>query len=274
VAAYQHPQQESGVAKWTPDDTNFQVTYRTLFSRDAANALTQIPSIRDFRVTNEVSLAAIFDDNSAPVTILRASLGTYTGGPVAQKSFPAPYNSGSPGGLVDGMHLMIPTAAHGPLYRWWNYSRVGRPGTPHQVDDSGQPFTSRGSEVSDIHQFARVMFEAPADFSEQYFPTRLLADESDAENGDRSGDLARLRYDGIPKRPAFYADAQHGIEDGAAAPPQGPSPHVWIKLPGYDHIDVATADWRQNNGRPEAESHGLASFGAKVLSKYHRRHKH
>jgi hypothetical protein len=269
VAAFQQPGAQSSVPLWTPDDANFQATYRTLFSRDAANAITQIPSIRDFRVTNEVALAAIFDDNSAPVTILRASLGTYTGGPVAQKSFPAPYGSGSgsSGGLVDGMHLMIPTAAHGPLYRWWNFNRVGRPGTPVQLDDGGHPFTSRASEISDIHQFARIQFEAPADFSEQYFPTRLLADESDAEGGDRSGDLASLRYDGIPRRPALYADAQHGIEDGAAAPPRGPAPNAWIRLTGYDHIDVATAAWRQNSGHGEAESRGLATWAAKVLAR-------
>jgi hypothetical protein len=274
LAAFQQPHSESHVAQWTPNDANFQATYRTLFSRDAVNAVTQVPSIRDFRVTNEVALAAIFDDNSAPVTILRTSLGTYTGGPVAEKSFPAPYGSGSPGGLVDGKHLMIPTAAHGPLYSWWNYSRVGRPGTPRQVDSSGQPFTSRPEEVSDIHQFARVQFEAPADFSEQYFPTRLLADEGDAEGGDRSGDLANLRYDGIPKRPALYADAAHGIEEGASPPPPGPSPYVWFVLRGYNHIDVASAAWRQNDGHLERESHALAAFGAKVAGKHRRHHHH
>src|SRR5207253_7715380 len=85
--------------------------------RDAANAATQMPSIRDFRTTNEVTLGATFDDNSSPVTILRTSLGTFAGGPVAQKSWPAQYGQTLPSGLIDGKHLMIPTAAHGPLYR-------------------------------------------------------------------------------------------------------------------------------------------------------------
>src|SRR5207244_2062237 len=83
--------------------------------RDAANAATQMPSIRDFRTTNEVALGATFDDNSSPVTILRTSLGTFAGGPVAQKSWPAQYGQTLPTGLIDGKHLMIPTAPHGPL---------------------------------------------------------------------------------------------------------------------------------------------------------------
>ncbi|MEA2374324.1 MAG: hypothetical protein QOD53_787 [Thermoleophilaceae bacterium] len=276
-AAYFEPQARSQVIDMLPDDANFKVTFRTLYSRDAANAATQIPSVRDFRTTNEVALGSVFDDNSAPITILRASLGTYAGGPVAQKSWPAPYGStNTPGGLVDGRNLMIPTAAKGPLYGWWKYNQFGKPGTPVQMDDSGMPFTSAASEITDLRQFARSVFEAPADFVEQYFPTRLLAEDESAGQGDRSGDLQNLRYDGIPKHPSFYADAEHGIEDGAAAPPKGPGPSAWIKLPGYDHIDVATAAQRQNNGKPEAESTGLWKFAAKVLGpkKKHHKHKH
>jgi hypothetical protein len=266
LAAFQAPKAESQVVKLLPDDTNFQVTFRTLFSRDAANAITQMPSIRDFRTTNEVALAATFDDNSSPVTILRTSLGTYAGGPVAQKSYPVPYGQSEPSGLLDGKHLMIPTAAHGPLYTWWHFDQFGRPGTPVQRDDAGHPFTSAADEVTDVHQFARSIFEAPADFAEQYFPLRLLADQQDAGGGDRSGSLQNLRYDGIAKHPQFYADAQHGIEEGASPPPKGPGPSAWITLPGYNHIDVATAALRQNTGRHEAESTALWKFAAKVLA--------
>ena len=265
LAAYQAPTAESQVVQLLPDDSNFQVAFRALFSRDAANAATQMPSIRDFRITNEVALGGVFDDNSSPITILRASLGTYAGGPVAQKEFPARYGQTLADGLIDGKHLMIPTAAHGPLYAWWHYDQFGKPGTPVQLDDSGQPFTSGASEVTDMRQFARSVFEAPADFSEQYFPTRLLADQEDAGGGDRSGSLENLRYDGIPKHPQFYADAEHGIEDGADPPPKGPGPSAWVKLPGYDHIDVATAAIRQAGGRPEAESVGLWLFASRVI---------
>jgi hypothetical protein len=170
------------------------------------------------------------------------------------------------------MHLMTPEAPHGPLYGWLDYDRVGLPGTPTQLDTHGQPFTSRGNEVTDLHQFARALYEAPADFPEQYFPTHLLTDEESAANGDRSGDLQNLRYDGIPKRPAFYADAESGIEAGAAPPPSGPAPQSWIKLPGYNHIDVGTAAWRQNNGRPEPESAALVDWMGRIVGTTTARH--
>jgi hypothetical protein len=264
LAAFQQPRAESDVVKLLPNDANFQLTFRTLFSRNAANAASQMPSIRDFRTTNEVSLAATFDDNSSPVSILRASLGTYAGGPVAQKEWPAPYNGTTPTGLIDGKHLMIPTAPKGPLYSWWDSTRFGKPGTPVQKDDSGQPFTSKGSEVTAIHQFARAIFESPADFAEQYFPLRLLTDQEDAANGDRSGSLENLRYDGTPKHPQFYGDAEHGIEEGADPPPLGKG-NAWIKLPGYDHIDVATAALTQNTGKHEAESAALWKWARALL---------
>jgi len=165
----------------------------------------------------------------------------------------------------NGKRLMIPTAAKGLLYRWWHFNQFGQPGTPVQRDDAGHPYTSKADEVTDIHQFARAIFEAPADFAEQYFPTRLLTDQEDAGGGDRSGSLHNLRYDGIPKHPQFYADAQHGIEEGDAPPPKGPGPSGWITLRGYNHIDVATAALRQNNGRHEAESAALWKFASAVI---------
>ena len=265
LAAFQDPREESDVAKLLPNDANFQLTLRTLFSRNAENAATQMPSLRDFRVTNEVALGATFDDNSAPVTILRASLGTFAGGPVAQKEWPAPYNGELANGLIDGKHLMIPIAAKGPLYRWWDATRFGQPGTPVQRDDAGQRFTNARSEVTAIHQFSRAVFEAPADFAEQYFPLRLLADQEDAANGDRSGSLQNYRYDaGVTRHPQFYADAGNGIEEGGDPPPRTKG-NFWITLPGYNHIDVATASLRQNNGKHEAESAALWKWASGLL---------
>src|SRR5207248_11166288 len=128
--------------------------------------------------------------------------------------------------LIDCKQRMSASAAHGPLHTWSSSDIVGLPCTPRQVDDQCRPYTMRSSEVRAVHQFARVMYEAPADFAEQYFPTHLLTDEEDAGGGDRSGDLQNLRYDEIPKHPAYYADAQNGIEAGASAPPHGRAPTV------------------------------------------------
>jgi hypothetical protein len=265
LVAFQRGHQESQLSGWLPDDPNYEASYRLLLSSDPVDAITQNPSWRDYRVTNEAALGAIFGANSSPIVILRSSLGTFSGGPVEQKSWPAPYGQTLVAGLIDGMHLMTPAAPHGPLYGWANYNQVGGPGYPLQLDSSGQPYTIRADQVTDIHQFARGAFEAPADFAEQYFPVRLLSDEESAGNGDRSGDLANLRYEGISKRPAFYADAGAGIEVGAAPPPQGPKPEAWIKLPGYHHLDVGAAAWRQNSGRPERESAAIVQWMLQVL---------
>jgi hypothetical protein len=271
LTAFQQGAQESQIANWLPDDANFEASYRLLFSQNAVDAVTQIPSWRDFRLTNEAALGGIFDSNSSPIVILRAGLGTFNGGPVEEKSYPAPYNGTLVPNLIDGRHLLTPSAAHGPLYSWVNYKRVGVPGAPVQVDSHGQPFVFRPEKVTDIHQFARTIFEAPADFVEQYFPTRLLDDQQAAGDGDRSGDLQNLRYDGISNRSTFYADAEFGIEGTAGPPPNGKRPSQWIRLSGYHHLDVGTAAWRQNNGKLEPESAGLISWALRVLGP---RHKH
>jgi hypothetical protein len=36
-------------------------------------------------------------------------------------------------------------------------------------------------------------------------------------------------------------------------------------LPGYNHLDVATAAWRQNDGRKEGSSRELARYMLKVI---------
>ena len=128
--------------------------------------------------------------------------------------------------------------------------------------------------MSDIHQFGRVMFEAPADFAEQYFPTRIVTDVSAAESGDRSGDLGHMIYDGVAKRPAFLIDAGDSNENSGAkpaktpdaSPPNGRKLSGVVTLPGYNHIDVVNAAWRQNDGRPEQASAQLVRFGLRVIA--------
>ena len=155
-----------------------------LFSRDAAHFATGSPSIRDFNTTNEAALAGIFDDNSEPITILRASIGSAEGGPLVDKNFPSPGYSGLGAALTDNDFLSLPSAPQGPLYRWRNYDDLDAKGAPPMARNArGQPYTSAKSEVSDLYQFARVLFEAPADLVEQYFPTRIFGEAISAESG-------------------------------------------------------------------------------------------
>jgi hypothetical protein len=242
-----------------PHTPNIDLSQRVLFSRDAAHFATGMPSIRDFEVTNLAAFAGILDDNSAPepLTFLRASLGSITGGPLTDKNFPAPDPT-----------LALPEDPDGPTYRWVPYRRVGRP-APIPLNDDGEPYTHRQSEVTDIRQFARTMFEAPADFVEQYFPTRILVDVAAAEDGG----FEDLRYDGPALRPAFLVQA--GDSDDNGGPDVGPAragtkPNSFrasreLILPGYNHLDVATAARVQNDGRSEEASTALARFVLRIV---------
>lgn len=170
------------------------------------------------------------------------------GGPLVDKNFPAP---------SDGT-LALPEEPATPLYSWERYRKVGRDGAEIALNDSGKPYTSRESEVSDLRQLARTMFEAPANFVEQYFPTRILLDVSSAEAGDRSGSLAALQHDGVAMRPALLiqaADSDDNLAADEGGPYAGDAPPNELELsreviiPGYNHLDVATAARRQNDGR-------------------------
>jgi hypothetical protein len=268
VHAFQQADEESIIPQLIPRDPEWDATQRALFARNPQEFVTGSPSPRDFRVTNASTLAAIFDDNSSGVSIFRASIGMYTGGPLVDKRFPA-----------HDPTLAAPEEPHGPLYRWQTYERVGLAGLPLELNDEGDPYTSRDSEVTDLRQFARAVYQYPADFTEQYFPTRLVTDFAAMEGGDRSGDLENLRHDGPSKRPILLVQA--GDSDSNDAPDSGPTvtgekPNGKklsreAILPGYNHLDVATAAWRQNDGRPEGASQELARFLLAVTPKPKRR---
>jgi hypothetical protein len=262
-----------GLAAWLdPEGTDaltelprtliLDLAQRFLFSRDAVNFATAIPSIRDFTVTNEVALAGIFDDNSAPLTFLRASVGSVSGGPVVDKNFPFPDSS-----------LALPGEPSTPLYTWETYGEIDDAAVP--LNSEGVPFTSRESEVTSLRQLARTQFEAPAGFIEQYFPVRILTDVDEAGAGDRSATLANLVHDGISRRPALLiqaADSDSNDAPDAGRPYLGEAPNDVrgsheVILPGYNHIDVTTAARRQNDGRPEPSSAALTRFALRVVGR-------
>ncbi len=262
VTAFQKPDEETITTQLVPRDPEWELTQRLLFSRNPQDFATGSPSVRDFRVTNASALAAIFDDNSSPISIFRASVGMYTGGPLVDKSFP-----------THDPTLAAPDEPHGPLYHWQNYSRVGANGAALELNDGGDPYTSRDSEVTDVRQLGRSLYQFPANFIETYFPTRLVTEFAAMEAGDRSGDLESLRHDGPSMKPILLVQA--GDSDGNDAPDEGPT-QTGEKpndrklsreaiLPGYNHLDVATAAWRQNDGRREGASLELARFMLKVV---------
>lgn len=240
-----------------PRTPNIDLAERFLFSRDAV-AFAAGPHIREFTITNSLALAGIFDDNSNPLSFLRASLGFGTGGPFADKNFPTP---------GDGT-MAVPAEPDGFAYGWQSYRAVGAGGAPIPLNESGEPYTSRDSEISDARQLARTMFDAPADFIEQYFPTRLLLDVVAAESGGE-GEFPNRVHEGIGERPALLvqagdSDSNSGESEsgsgGGEEPPNSNPLSREVVLAGYNHLDVVTAAKRQNDGRPERSSGALTRF--------------
>jgi hypothetical protein len=262
VGAFHHPG-STDLIRRLPRTANIDLAQRVLFSRDAVNFATGVPSIRDFNLSNELVLAGVFDDNSAALSFLRASLGQAVGGPLADKKFPTPDET-----------MAIPEEPATPLYSWQSYDRVGTDGAPIALNDAGRPYTSRESEVTSLREFARTHFEAPANYIEQYFPTKILVDVLAAEGGDRGGDLAALRHDGPGMRPLLLIQA--GDSDDNSAPDTGEptlgaerpnrfSSSRELTLPGYNHLDVVGAARTQNDGRPEPASAALTAFVLEVV---------
>jgi pimeloyl-ACP methyl ester carboxylesterase len=250
--------QGTDLIKELPHSDNIDLSQRVLFSKDAAHFASNNPSIRDFNLTNETTFGGIFDDNSNGVSILRASIGQVVGGPLADKNFPAPDDT-----------LALPEEPATPLYSWESYRLVGTPEHPSELNDSGEPYTTRESEVSDLRQMSRSLFEAPADFTEQYFPVRILSDLAPAE----SGGFEQMRYDGPSLRPILLVQAGDSDDNSppdTGLPTKGTAPNDLklsreIIIPGYNHLDVATAAWRQNDARPEPTSKALVSFGLRAV---------
>jgi hypothetical protein len=260
VGAYFDPH-GADLTRELPHTGNIDLSQRVLFSRDAAHFASNDPDIREFNLTNEASLAGIFDDNSAPLSFLRSSVGQLAGGPLVDKNFPTP----------GGGFLALPEDPATPLYTWERYREVGTPGHEPALNDEGEPYTAREGEASDLRQLARTLFEGPANFTEQYFPTRILSDVAAAG----AGGFPELRYDGPSLRPALLVQAGDSDENSApdeGGPIPGEPPNDLelsreITIPGYNHLDVATAAWRQNDGRPEPTSKALARFAVKATRK-------
>jgi hypothetical protein len=261
VGAYFTPDEQSPMNKLVPSTPEYEITLRALYSRDAVHAATQQPSARDYRITHAVLLGSIFDDNSAPLSFLRASVGFLRkDGPIVDKNFPAPDPT------------LALTGSTEPLYHWLDYDDLRD--SDVALNSQGRPYTSRDSEVSSLRDLARTMFEAPSNFIEQYFPVRILTDVGAAEGGDRSGDLANLRYDGPSMKPILLlqagdSDDNEGADSGPARV-SGQKPNDKplsreIVIPGYNHLDVITAARRQTDGHSEAASAKLALFTMKAV---------
>lgn len=244
---------EADLPRYLPANLNIEATNRFLFSKDTATFLTGRPSVKDFRLTNGAVLGALLDDNSVPLAFLQTSVGFFDGGPITDKSFPAANGGDGQPGLYGTAYKAIPDRPQGPLYTWRNYDRVGDPDDPGYRSADGTPFTGAGEEVTDVRQLARSLAEQPLDFTEQYFPTKLVTDIELAT----SPQVKKLvvHPDGLKANPVLTVLAGEGLLAGRVPAELHP-----VVADGYQHLDVLTAAAVQNNGRPEPVSTSLAGF--------------
>ncbi|MFF3848220.1 hypothetical protein [Streptomyces sp. NPDC002328] len=253
LGAVQDPDGEADLPSYLPRTTNIEATNRFLFSKDAAAFVTGSPAVRDFRLTNEAVLGALMDDHSVPLAFLQSSVGFFDGGPIADKSFPVANGSGQLPALFGSEYKAIPDRPHGPLYTWRNYDRVGDPDDPGHRSADGTPFTGAGKEVTDIQELARSLAEQPLDFTEQYFPTKLVTDLQLADSPQVKRLLAHPV--GLTANPTLTVLAGDGLLAGRIPPDLHP-----VVADGYQHLDVLTAAPAQNDGRPEPVSAALTEF--------------
>ncbi|WP_232384304.1 hypothetical protein [Actinomadura violacea] len=246
----------SDLATYVPSSFNTDTTYRMLFSKDYPTFVKGSPSVKDFRFTNAAALGGLLDDNSEPLAFMQASVGFWDGGRIVDKEFPAPNDLDAIGlgGLAQLLgpdKKAIPDEPNGPLYTWRNYDQVGA-GVPASKD--GTPFTSAAKEVTDIGELARSLAEQPLDFTEHYFPTKMVTDIALATAPGIADDA--VHTNGPTANPIINLEAGDGL--GGRDPQPGD-----VIAPGYQHIDVLTASAKQNDGRPEIVSTSLAAFAGR-----------
>ncbi|MGW3409748.1 hypothetical protein [Streptomyces sp. NPDC000888] len=250
------PDGESDLALSVPPNTNVDATNRLLFSKDAATFLLGTPAIEDFRLTNEAALGALMDDNSVPLSFIQSSVGFFDGGgtgKIVDKNFPVANGDDSASALTGTEYKAIPAEPNGPLYTWRNYDRVGAADDPGYTSADGTPFTDAGKEVTDIQELARSLSEQPLDFTENYFPTKLVTDIELGTSPQVSKFV--VHPDGLTANPTITLLAGDGLLGDD--PPAELDPVI---APGYQHLDVLTAAPEQNNGEPETVSANLAEF--------------
>jgi hypothetical protein len=248
VAADVDPAGQSGLAAQVPANVNLETTLRLLFSRDLVGFVTGVPAAKDYRLTNAATLGALLDNNSEPLAFLQSGAGFFTGGPVVAKDFPVPYDLtqvpalSSLKGLLGTDPKAIPEDANGPLYGWANYDQV-----------TANAFTDPGREVTDVAELARSLAEQPLDFTEEYFPTKLVTDIYQASAPQIAGHL--LYPGGIAANPTINLLGGSGLVVGNGIPPGRT-----VIAPGYHHLDVLTAAPVRNGGGPDPISTNLAAF--------------
>ena len=211
-------------------------------------------SMRDVRYTYMAALGQIMDDNGAVFGLVRSSFGFFDGAPVQRNTLPRDLSKiPLVGQFVAPGKLFVPQKlASKPLVKWKNYDELGSGAT-----QLGLGATTPGDEVTDAREMARILHEGPTNLIEAWFPTRIMVDQILIGSGDRSGSLSGLQHPtGVRQKPRFVVIAGDGLRGSDGIRYSDP----YVKLPGYQHLDVLTAAERQNDGKPEGSSQAFANL--------------
>jgi hypothetical protein len=245
-----HPDEESTFLDRMPYSENVDSVFKVLHSRSIDQYLVHVPSVRDFRFTNEAQLGIIMDDNFQPVTALQVSCGFLSGGAVVEKDFPLPQYLAQIPELsrifssllnMDGQFIANDAGPSyfnlgtGPLYSWANFDEIGDSADPDYKDADGVlTYTTMEEEVSDVQDVARFLYYGPTNAMEWYFTLRIMVDMEAAVSdfgpacglpflhGNKIGDLPQVEF--VAEKGPFHA-VDSDVET----------------IRGYNHLDVCVA---------------------------------
>jgi hypothetical protein len=249
MLAHRAPDEEHTLIRDIPLGNTPKLMLRLLHSRTLNNFVTNSPRMTDFRFTNEALLGSILDDNFMPVNILQTSLGFLNGGKVTAKTFP------NDPGLIDVVSGLSPfigyiltdgklsiagdagpdrrTLGQGPLYGWTHFDEIH--GELRSADGS-QVFTTEATEVTDIGDFARMVYSGPQSFTEWYMPARLNLDFEFLRQASALPTLNFWHYREARNAPFIDIVGDESIADPSTEP-QG----ELVVAEGYNHLDVIAA---------------------------------
>ncbi|MBJ7470820.1 MAG: hypothetical protein JHD16_05935 [Solirubrobacteraceae bacterium] len=260
TAAYKDPDGlATPLVKSLPYNSSLDSFFHLAGSTDLSRLLFSKDSVRHYAYTNAALLGQLFDDNGTPISAIRASFGFFDNAKAMRRNRLADQFAHIPlaNWALQKNNLFVPRKAGPgvPVTGWVNYDELG----PDQI---GPGLTNPGTEVTDAEQFARIQFEGPTNFTEPYFPLRVITDLTSFYGHDKGGDLKNFTYrHPTARKPRMQSLGGSGVQIKAKL--GGPDP--FVIQPGYEHVDAVTAAEQQNNGKPEGSTKVLVDMIEKVV---------
>lgn len=246
------PRAENEVLREIDIPSSTRNMMRFLHSKDLKQ-MGGYPDLVDFRYTNESIMGLIFDDDFTTLGFLGTSLGHLNGGVVAQKFQPIhaiaklPLIGNFVGALIAEDRLFIADEPNsetnpGPLYEWARFDEVATlDDTEYRSTDGKVLYTRAKDEMVDMENFIDAVYEptTSANFTEWYFPTRIVVDTALAipfEHAVESG-FNLLHSDSASDVPKIEFIGGDGVVNPLIELGIVPlSDHAFI-LPGQNHLD-------------------------------------